>query len=151
MQETRVRSLSREDPLKDSMVTLSGVLAWRIPQTEAPRGHSPWGRSRTRPHAREDVEPQREGHLAWHPSPGPRGPTHNPVCVHSPWQDPECRGERPAADVPEVPAVLLALPAEHGECPLKTLGHGSAGQVTALSALTSALSAVKDHSGSAAW
>ena len=151
MQETRVQSLSREDPLEDSMAIPSSVLAWRIPQTEAPGGHSPWGRSQTRPQACKDVEPQREGRLAWHPSPGPRRPTHNPVCLHSPWKDPERRGERPAADVPEVPAVLLALPAEHGECPLKTLGHRSAGQVTALSTLTSALSAVKDRSGTVAW
>lgn len=31
-------------------------------------------------------------------------------------EDQECRGERSAAHVPEVPAILLALSAEHGKC-----------------------------------
>ena len=31
MQETRVRSLSREDPLEKRMATHSSILAWRIP------------------------------------------------------------------------------------------------------------------------
>jgi hypothetical protein len=30
-------------------------------------------------------------------------------------EDQECRGERPAAHVAEIPTVLLALPAEHGK------------------------------------
>ena len=34
--ETRVRSLSREDPLEKGMATHSSVLAWRIPWTEEP-------------------------------------------------------------------------------------------------------------------
>ena len=38
MQETRVRSLVREDSLEKSMATHSSILAWRIPQTEEPRG-----------------------------------------------------------------------------------------------------------------
>ena len=38
MQETQVRSLSQEDPLKKEMVTHSSILAWRIPQTEEPGG-----------------------------------------------------------------------------------------------------------------
>ena len=33
-QETRVRSLGREDPLEESMATHSSILAWRIPRTE---------------------------------------------------------------------------------------------------------------------
>ena len=33
MQETRVRSLGREDPLEKEMATHSSVLAWRIPGT----------------------------------------------------------------------------------------------------------------------
>ena len=33
-QETRVRSLGLEDPLEEEMATHSGVLAWKIPQTE---------------------------------------------------------------------------------------------------------------------
>ena len=37
-QETRVRSLSREDPLEESMAIYSSILAWRIPWTEEPRG-----------------------------------------------------------------------------------------------------------------
>ena len=31
MQETRVRSLGREDPLEKGMATHSSTLAWRIP------------------------------------------------------------------------------------------------------------------------
>ena len=31
MQESRVRSLGREDPLEKGMATHSGILAWRIP------------------------------------------------------------------------------------------------------------------------
>ena len=38
MQETWVRSLSREDPLEEGMATHSSILAWRIPQTEEPGG-----------------------------------------------------------------------------------------------------------------
>jgi len=36
MQETRVRSLGREDYLEKEMATHSSVLAWRIPGTEEP-------------------------------------------------------------------------------------------------------------------
>ena len=35
MQETRVRSLGQEDPLEKGMTTLSNILSWRIPWTEA--------------------------------------------------------------------------------------------------------------------
>ena len=38
MQETWVRSLGWEDPLKKEMATHSSILAWRIPWTEEPRG-----------------------------------------------------------------------------------------------------------------
>ena len=34
IQETRVPSLGPEDPLEKEMATHSGILAWRIPQTE---------------------------------------------------------------------------------------------------------------------
>ena len=34
MQETRVRSLGQEDPLKKEMATHSSVLAWEVPWTE---------------------------------------------------------------------------------------------------------------------
>ena len=36
MQETRVQSLSREDPLEKEMTTHPSILAWRIPWTEEP-------------------------------------------------------------------------------------------------------------------
>ena len=36
MQETQIRSLSREDPLEEEMPNHSGILAWRIPWTEKP-------------------------------------------------------------------------------------------------------------------
>ena len=43
-QETRVRSLSEEDPLGEGMETNSNILAWRIPWTEELGGlYSPWG------------------------------------------------------------------------------------------------------------
>ena len=36
MQETRVRTLGREDPLEEEMETHSSILAWKIPWTEEP-------------------------------------------------------------------------------------------------------------------
>ena len=36
--ETQVRSLGREDPLEDGMLTYCSILAWRIPWTEEPHG-----------------------------------------------------------------------------------------------------------------
>ena len=41
MWETWVRSLGREDPLEEEMGIHSSILAWRIPWTEEPGGHSP--------------------------------------------------------------------------------------------------------------
>ena len=38
MEETRVLSLGREDPLEKGMANHSSILAWRIPQTEEPGG-----------------------------------------------------------------------------------------------------------------
>ena len=38
MQETRVSSLGRDDPLEKGMATHSSILAWRIPWTEDPHG-----------------------------------------------------------------------------------------------------------------
>ena len=35
MQQTRVQSLGREDPLEESMATHSSILAWRIPMDRA--------------------------------------------------------------------------------------------------------------------
>ena len=37
-QETWVRSLGGENPLKEDMATRSSVLAWRVPWTEDPGG-----------------------------------------------------------------------------------------------------------------
>ena len=44
MQETQVRSLSREDPLEKEMATHSSTLAWRIPLGRSLVGYSRWGR-----------------------------------------------------------------------------------------------------------
>ena len=38
MQETRIRSLGREDPLEKEMASHSSILAWRIPWTEESGG-----------------------------------------------------------------------------------------------------------------
>ena len=38
MQETQVRSLGQEDPLKEGMATHSSIVAWRVPWTEEPGG-----------------------------------------------------------------------------------------------------------------
>ena len=38
MQETKVRSLGREDPLKKEMATHSSILAWKIPWTVESEG-----------------------------------------------------------------------------------------------------------------
>ena len=38
MQETRARSLCREDPLEKGMAIHSSILAWRIPWAEEPGG-----------------------------------------------------------------------------------------------------------------
>ena len=38
MQETKVRSLSQEDPLAKDMAAHSSILAWEIPWTEEPGG-----------------------------------------------------------------------------------------------------------------
>ena len=36
VQETRVQSLGREDPLEEEIATHSSIFVWRIPQTEEP-------------------------------------------------------------------------------------------------------------------
>ena len=43
MQETQVRSLSREDPLEKVMATHSGILAWEIPGQQSLADYSSWG------------------------------------------------------------------------------------------------------------
>ena len=45
-QETRVRSLGREDPLEKEMAPHSSVLAWRIPWMEEPGGLQSMGSQR---------------------------------------------------------------------------------------------------------
>ena len=54
MLETHVQSLGQKDPLEGEMATHSSILAWIIPLTEKPGGHSPWGHkeSDTTEHAR---------------------------------------------------------------------------------------------------
>jgi hypothetical protein len=46
MQETRVQSLGREDPLAKGMATHSSILAWSISWTEDPSGLQSMGSSR---------------------------------------------------------------------------------------------------------
>ena len=41
LQETRVQSLSQEDPLEEGIATHSSILAWRVPWTEDLMGYSP--------------------------------------------------------------------------------------------------------------
>ena len=49
MQETQVRSLVQEDPLKKEMPTHSSILAWKeIPWTEEPGGLQSMGLQRVR-------------------------------------------------------------------------------------------------------
>ena len=44
MWKTQVRSLGQGDALEKGMLTLSSILAWRIPWTEELAGYSLWGR-----------------------------------------------------------------------------------------------------------
>ena len=46
MQEIRVQSLGREDPLEKGMATPSSILAWMIPWTEEPGGLQSMGLQR---------------------------------------------------------------------------------------------------------
>ena len=46
VQETRVPSLGREDPLEEGMTTHSSILAWEIPWTEEPGGLQSMGSQR---------------------------------------------------------------------------------------------------------
>ena len=50
VQEIRVRSLGREDPLEKGMATHSSILVWEIPWTEEPGGLQSTGSQRVRPH-----------------------------------------------------------------------------------------------------
>ena len=42
----RVRLLGLEGPLEEGMATYSGILAWKIPRTEAPGGLQSMGSQR---------------------------------------------------------------------------------------------------------
>ena len=53
MQETQVQSLGWEDPMEKEMVTLSSILAWRIPWTEKAGGLHSMGSQRAGHKARE--------------------------------------------------------------------------------------------------
>ena len=46
MQETRVQSPGREDPLEKEMATHASILAWKIPWTEEPGGLQSTGSQR---------------------------------------------------------------------------------------------------------
>ena len=46
VQETRIQSLSQEDPLEEGMTTHSSILARRIPWTEKPGGLQSMGSQR---------------------------------------------------------------------------------------------------------
>ena len=46
MQEMQIRSLGREDPLKEEMATHSSFLAWEIPWTEESGGLQSMGSQR---------------------------------------------------------------------------------------------------------
>ena len=59
-QETRARSLVREDPLKEGMATHLSILAWRIPWTEEPGGLPSMGS-----HITERLTLDLEGGGAW--------------------------------------------------------------------------------------
>ena len=48
MQETRIRSPGREDPLEEDMVTHCSLLAWRITRTEEPHRLQSVGSQRVR-------------------------------------------------------------------------------------------------------
>ena len=48
IQETRVQSLGREDPLEKGMVIHPRILAWRIPLTEKSGGLQSMGSQRVR-------------------------------------------------------------------------------------------------------
>ena len=48
VQETRVRSLGREDPLEEEMAPHSSTLAWKIPWAEEPGGLQSTGSQKVR-------------------------------------------------------------------------------------------------------
>ena len=68
MQETWVRSLSREDPLDEEMATRSSILSWRIPRTAEPGGGcSLQGLKES--DTTEHIHTRTHTHGAWHKEP----------------------------------------------------------------------------------
>ena len=59
MQETRVRSLSWEDPLEEEMATHSSTISWKIPWTEEPGGLQTMRSQRVRHHWATDHSAQK--------------------------------------------------------------------------------------------
>ena len=60
-QKTWFRSLGQDEPLEEETASHFSILAWKIPWTEEPGSHSPWGRKKsamtelthTHPHTHE--------------------------------------------------------------------------------------------------
>ena len=48
MQESRVQSLGRENPLEEEMATHSSILAWTLPWSEQPGGLQSMGPQKSR-------------------------------------------------------------------------------------------------------
>ena len=71
MQETRIPSLSWEDPLEEEMATHSSILAWKISCTEEPDGLQSMGFQRVRhdlatEHTHTDTHTHRHTHTHTH-------------------------------------------------------------------------------------
>ena len=72
IQETRVQSLGREDPLEKEMATHSSIFSWKILWTEEPSYYSPWGHEQldmteqlTHTHTPENVIRRMKGYWAY--------------------------------------------------------------------------------------
>ena len=61
VQQTRVQSLSREDPLEKGIAMHSSVLAWRIPWTDEPGGLQSMGLQRVG----HNLEPEHKARRIW--------------------------------------------------------------------------------------
>ena len=62
IQQTWVRSLGLEDPLKEGMATHSSILAGKIPRTEEPGGLQSIGLQRVRHNSLDELSPAYEEH-----------------------------------------------------------------------------------------
>ena len=65
MQEMRVQSLGREDPLEREMATHSNILAWETPWTEEPGGLQSL-RSQRAGHNKLSKQPKLQGYIVQH-------------------------------------------------------------------------------------